>query len=248
MNTKIFSLITKNLRKSFNLTKYADLAESIGPETRVDQLPWTPARFRKFRDAVEGELHLTCDFVGTVREIVDQLDQRYLSIFFGEIWRPRTDEYSYTGWDLAEEINKQDPKNVLDVGCGYHPFKGRIKNLTGIDPYNNCADYMVDILDYKVPKETHDHIIALGSINFNSREEIETRFACCVELLSPGGKFYIRANPGIPHKTGPYVDIFPWTFEIVKEFEAKYGLHLDTFKRENTNPVRFYFVYSKPNK
>lgn len=246
MNTKIFSLLTENLRKSFNLAKYADLADSIGPDTRVDQLPWTPARFRKFKDAMEGELYLECDFMGTVREIVDQLDQRYLSKFFGEVWRPRTDDYSYTGWDLAEEIKKQDPKNVLDVGCGYHPFKGRIPNLVGIDPYNNCADYMVDILDYKVPLGTHDHIIALGSINFNSREEIESRFARCVELLSPGGKFYLRANPGIPHKTGPYVDIFPWTFEIIKELEIKYDLHLDTFKKDANN--RLYFVYSKPVK
>jgi hypothetical protein len=86
------------------------------------------------------------------------------------------------------------------------------------DPYNNCADYEVDILEYRVKPESHDHIIALGSINFNSKDEIEQRFAHCVTLLAPCGKFYLRANPGIPHKTGPYVDIFPWTFEIVNEF------------------------------
>lgn len=246
MNSKIFSLITENLRRSFNLAKYADLANNIGPDTRIDQLPWTPARFRKFKEAIEQELYLECTFDGTVEEIVDNLDQRYLSKFFGEIWKPRTDEYSYTGWDLADEINKHDPKNVLDVGCGYHPFKGRIPNLVGIDPYNNCADYMVDILDYKVPAGTHDHIIALGSINFNGREEIEARFARCVELLAPGGKIYLRANPGIQHKAGPYVDIFPWNFEVVKDLEIKYNLHLDTFKKENTNPPRLYFVYSKP--
>jgi carboxypeptidase Taq len=90
--------------------------------------------------------------------------------FFSEIWKPRTGDYDYTGWQLADEINALNPESVLDVGCGYHPFKGRIPNLIGIDPYNNCADFMVDILDYKVKPASHDHIIALGSINFNSQD------------------------------------------------------------------------------
>ena len=113
---------------------------------------------------------------------------------------------------------------VLDVGCGYHPFKGRINNIVGIDPYNNCADYEVDILDYKVKPKSHDVIIALGSINFNSRSDIEQRFSHCVDLLRSAGKFYLRANPGITHKAGPYVDVFSWTFEVVNEFAKKYNL------------------------
>jgi hypothetical protein len=132
---------------------------------------------------------------------------------------------------------------VLDVGCGYHPFKGRIQNLIGIDPYNNCADYEVDILDYKVNPSSHDVIIALGSINFNSKTDVEQRFSHCVNLLSANGKFYLRANPGILHKNGPYVDIFPWSFEVVNEFAEKYNLKLETFKKDSNE--RLYFVYSK---
>jgi hypothetical protein len=181
--------------------------------------------------------------VGTVQHIVNDLSERYTHRFFAEIWKPRTNEYSYTGWQLAEEINKLDPKLVLDVGCGYHPFKGRIQNIVGIDPYNDQADYEVDILEYRVQPESHDVIMALGSINFNSRDEIEQRFAHCVNLLKSGGKFYLRANPGIQHKAGPYVDIFPWSFEVVKELEQKYNLHLDTFKRDAND--RLYFVYTK---
>ena len=101
---------------------------------------------------------------------------------------------------------------------------------------------MVDILDYV---GRHDVVIALGSINFNSRDEIESRFAKCVEILEPGGKFYLRANPGISHKTGPYVDIFPWSFEVVKEFAERYNLKLETFKKEPAELGRLYFVYSK---
>jgi hypothetical protein len=241
MNTKIFKLITKNLQDAFNLPKYQNIV--IDENTVVDKLPWTPARYSKFKNTVEAELSLPCDYVGTLREIVDDLSERYILRFFSEIWKPRTGDYEHTGWELAEEVNKLNPKNVLDVGCGYHPFKGRIQNLIGIDPYNNCADYEVDILDYKIKPGSHDVIIALGSINFNSRDEIEARFAHCVDLLSVGGKFFLRANPGVTHKTGPYVEIFNWTFEVVNEFAEKYNLILETFKRDANE--RLYFVYTK---
>jgi hypothetical protein len=238
MNTKIFALLVKNLKDSFNLPKYANIV--IDESTVVDQLPWTPARYRKFKDAVEAELSLPCDYVGTLEYITDDLSERYINRFFGEIWKPRTGDYDYTGWQLADEINALEPRSVLDVGCGYHPFKGRIRNLVGIDPYNNCADYMVDILDYV---GSHDVIIALGSINFNSRNEIESRFRKCVDILDAGGKFYLRANPGITHKTGPYVDIFNWTFEVVREFADKYNLTLLEFKKDAND--RLYFSYQK---
>ncbi len=238
MNTKIFALLQKNLQIAFNLPKYAKI--SINEDTVVQDLPWTPARYRKFKDAVEAELSLPCDYIGSLKDVTADLSERYINRFFGEIWRPRTGDYDYTGWELAEEVNKLEPKSVLDVGCGYHPFKGRINNIIGIDPYNNCADYMVDILDYV---GVHDVVIALGSINFNSKDEIEARFKKCVDVLNTGGRFYLRANPGITHKTGPYVDIFPWSFEVVKEFADKYNLKLLEFKKDAND--RLYFVYEK---
>jgi hypothetical protein len=245
MNTKIFKLVEENLRLAFSLDKYHVVRANLNQDTVVEDLPWTPARYRKFKDAIEVELGLPCEYRGTLKQIIADLSERYTHRFFAEIWKPRTGEYDYSGWALAEEISKQNPKSVLDVGCGYHPFKGRIPNLIGIDPYNNCADFEVDILDYKVKPASHDHIIALGSINFNSKDEIEARISHCVGLLQSGGKFYLRANPGIPHKAGPYVDIFPWTFEIVNEFAEKFGLKLLEFKKEPAELGRLYFVYQK---
>lgn len=243
MNNKIFNLVKENLQSAFSLPKYQKIFDSIGPDTEVDKLPWTPARYRKFKDAIEAELSLPCDYIGLLKDIVNDLDERYMLRFFGEIWRPRTDDYKFTGWQIAEEINKRNPQNVLDVGCGYHPFKGRIPNLVGIDPFNNCADYQVDILEYKVKPESHDNIIALGSINFNSKEDIMARIQHCVNLLAPGGRMYFRANPGIPHKTGPWVEIFPWSFEVVNEFAEIYNLKLLEFKKDEND--RLYFVYEK---
>jgi hypothetical protein len=242
VNTKILALIEKNLKEAFHLPKY-DGVVTIDKDTVVNDLPWTPAQYRKFKDTMEAELSLISDYVGTIESIVNDLDQRYLTRFFGEIWRPNTDLYQYTGWNLVEEISKMDPQNVLDVGCGYHPFKGKINNLIGIDPFNSAAEYQVDILDYKVKPGSHDHIMALGSINFNSREDIESRFLHCVNLLQVGGHLWMRANPGVTHKTGPYVDIFNWTFEIVVELGNKYGLKLLNFKKDSNN--RLFFVYKK---
>lgn len=241
MNTKIFALLTKKLQEAFNLPKYNKIV--IDTDTVVDQLPWTPARYRKFKDAVEAELHLDSGYVGTVREIVADFDRRYLLRFFGEIWKPRTDSFGHTGWALGEEINKQGFKSVLDVGCGYHPYKGRINNILGIDPFNSAADYQIDILNYNVKPESHDCIMALGSINFNSQDEIEARFGHCVNLLTKGGRFYLRANPGLQHATGPYVDVFAWNFGFVKELADKFNLTLDTYKEDAHG--RLFFVYTK---
>lgn len=243
MNTKIFALLLKNLQAAFNLPKYSHL--NVDQNTVVEQLPWTPARYRKFKDSMWHELQLNHDYVGSVSSIVADLSEQYTQRFFREIWRPRTGDYDHSGWALVDEINQLNPKSVLDVGCGYNPFKGRIQNLIGIDPYNEAADYEVDILEYKITPGTHDVIMALGSINFNSKDEVEQRFAHCVSLLKPGGRFYLRANPGIPHKTGPWVDIFPWSFEVVNEFAERYDLQLLTFKKEPAELGRLYFVYVK---
>lgn len=243
MNTKIFNLIIKNLEQAFALPKYASI--SLNADTVVDLLPWTPARYRKFKDAVEGELQLESDWCGPVRSIVEDFDQRYLRRFFGEIWKPRTEDYKFTGWQLVEDIKNQGATRVLDLGCGYHPFQGRIPGIVGIDPYNEAADYMIDILDFNLDAGQWDAVICLGSINFNSREDIEARFAQAVKLCALGGHMYFRANPGIQWKTGPWVDIFAWSFDVVTELAKKYNLELLTFKQENINPGRLYFVYKK---
>jgi SAM-dependent methyltransferase len=243
MNTKIFNLVEKNLKLAFNLPKYSN--HVIDADTVVDQLPWTPVRYRKFKDSVEQQLGLSSDWCGTVESIVNDFDQRYLRRFFGEIWQPRTDDYKFTGWQLVDQIVKSGAQRVLDVGCGYHPFKQRIPGIIGIDPYNDAADYMIDVLDFNMDAGQWDAIICLGSINFNSRSDIEKRFAQVVKLLAPGGRIHMRANPGIQWKNGPWVEIFAWSFDVVNDLAKTHNLELETFKQENTNPGRLYFVYKK---
>ena len=60
---------------------------------------------------------------------------------------------------IINQINKysQNQDNneltVLDVGCGYNEFKGKIDNLIGIDPYNVLADHEVGTLEYRTDQK-----------------------------------------------------------------------------------------------
>ena len=221
MNTRILKLIQDNLLKSFGLEKYTGLY--FTPDTKIESLPWTSVKFKNFTNIVNDELKVEMCKTGTISEVVDDLDKKYLNNYFGKVWKPTTDKFIYSGWALVDEINVQDPKAVLDVGCGYNQFKTHIKNLVGVDPYNNCADYMVDILDFEMPEQTYDHMMVLGSLNFNERVDLEIRLAHMVKLLDIGGKMYFRVNPGRSWEDGPYVDIHPWDFKLVSDFAKQFN-------------------------
>ena len=242
MNSKIFEHISQKLQQVWHLPRHQAVKHSIAADTDIGSLPWTPARRLKFTQDLADTFGVDIELDGTLADLVERTDRRYLAWFFGEVWKPRTENYYWTGWRIADEINALNPRRVLDVGCGYNPFKGRIPNLVGIDPYNNCADYMVDVMDYRVELESHDHIIALGSINFNSRKDIEARFSKCVELLSPGGHIWMRANPGISHKNGPWVEIFPWSFDVAYDLARQFDLKLSSLKQDQD---RLFLLFNK---
>jgi SAM-dependent methyltransferase len=237
MNTKILSYFLENLKITFDLPKYNDLV--IDENTVYTSLPWTPARRDKFERNVKSAFNLDVTFRGTIRDIVTDLDTRYLKHFFGTVWKPRTDEFGFTGWAIVDEINSKMPGRVLDVGCGYNQFKGKINNLIGIDPFNTAADYMVDILEYDV-EDRYDVIMVFGSINFNQYEDVDARIAQVAKLLAKGGRIYFRANPGVDREEGPWVQYFPWSFDYATHFAKKYGLELETFKKDSHQ--RLYFV------
>ena len=240
MNRKIFDFLMITLEDCFSLPKYKDVG--IFSDTKIDSLPWTPKKFEKFKKLVGDTFDMELSYSESVYELSETINRKYCERFWGGIWQPRTEDYQYTGWSIVDRINKENPKAVLDVGCGFNQFKNRIQNLTGIDAYNNCADYMVDILDYKVPEESYDHIIAFGSINFGNYYDIEARMKKVFSLLQKGGRLYMRVNPGTPHKNGPWVDIFEWSFEHAYNIAEKLNVKLVTFKVDNN---RFYIEYEK---
>jgi SAM-dependent methyltransferase len=245
MNTKIFQLFIKNLKNSFNLPKYSDI--EIVSTTVFDHLPWTPIKRKKFEKIIEDELQFdSIDFSGTLEDIVFKLDKRYTGRFFSNTWKPSTESHKFSGWEIVNAINEKNPKKILDYGCGYNQFKDKISGLIGIDPYNDAADYMVDIFEFVDDEESFDAILVLGSLNFNSQDELEIRMKKIVTFLKPGGYMYFRANPGIQWPKGPYVDIFPWSFDFVVKLAKDNNLSVELFKKDTgTNGERYYFVYKK---
>ena len=244
MNTKIFNHLVEKLRETFNLPRWDQIRTSISADTIILDLPWTPKRLEKFKDDLANLFDVEIDLSGSVTNVTADIDDKYAARFWGGgVWQPRTDVYQYTGWNIVDEINKRNPKAVLDVGCGYNQFKPRIKNLVGIDKFNNSADYMVDILEYNVEPETYDAVIVFGSINFGDYDDVSARFSKVFELTAPGGKIYVRANPGQTHKNGSWIEIFPWDFESAHRIAKENAVTLVTFKKDNGD--RLYFEYQK---
>ena len=133
---------------------------------------------------------------------------------------------------------------MLDVGCGYNDFKGRIDNLVGIDPYNDKADLQVSTLDYRTDTK-YDVILCLGSVNFGNRDKIIAEVGRSVNLLAQNGTMFFRVNPGVQHDKpeAHWIEFFAWNVPFIIEVAEIYNLKILDI-RDDTNQ-RKYFVYKK---
>jgi len=153
-------------------------------------------------------------------------------------------KWKYSGVALIDEVNNLKPRAVLDVGCGYNEFKGKINNLIGIDPYNDRADMQVSAMEYKTDK-LFDVVLCLGSVNFGNREKIIAEVSRCVNLLADGGTMFFRVNPGIQHDRpeSQWIEFFSWNVPFIIELAEMFNLQVLDI-RDDTNQ-RKYFVYKK---
>lgn len=179
-----------------------------------------------------------------VEEYARAIDDAVLHRYFSKVWQSDMKKWKHSGLQLIDEVNKLRPRNVLDVGCGYNEFKGKINFLTGIDPYNDNADIQINTIDYK-PKEKFDVILCLGSINFGSQSKIETEVAHCANLLEQNGVMFFRVNPGVPHDKleSKWIDFFAWNVPFIIKLADMLNLKVLDI-RDDTNK-RKYFVYRK---
>ncbi|MFA6236844.1 MAG: hypothetical protein WC635_05900 [Bacteriovorax sp.] len=168
--------------------------------------------------------------------------EKILKEFFKSTWKTNSfDE------NLIAEIKSLNPRNVLDVGCGFNLYKGHIPNLYGIDIVNPEADLICDVLDFKPPLK-YQVIMCLGSINFGTESEIIERLKYLKVLLEDDGHLFMRVNPGILWKEKPELNIFPWTKELIHQLGAKAGLSVDGDISEYDTPrgtrLRFTYIHS----
>ena len=119
-------------------------------------------------------------------DLTNTIDYNILKKYFTTVWQPITKKYKYSGLSIVDEVNNLKPLRVLDLGCGYNEFKGKINTLIGIDPYNNKADIQSSILDYK-SQDQFDVVISLGSINFGTVDKVYLELENAVSLTKQDG-------------------------------------------------------------
>jgi len=133
----------------------------------------------------------------------------------------------------------KDDEWLLDVGCGTNPFKSLVKNVVGIDPAFDQADYKCTIEEYQ-PTRLFDVATCLGSINFGNEDIIERQIDKVVSCLNLKSRIYWRLNPGRrdhDNKECSNIPFFPWTFEKLNVFAKKYN-YLQTVEKIDEHLTR----------
>lgn len=173
---------------------------------------------------------------------MDKEQDEYLSDFF------KKENYQLGIGSIEEHetiiSEVSDDETVLDVGCGHNLFKGRIKNVTGIDKYNSAADVLIDILDFDAPDESYDVVVALGSTNFPPFTLIESQVDRVINWCKPGGRIYMRVNPCISEVNTPKT-AYAWTLNDIYHFTRKHNLEFIKPITMNKN-TRLIWTWQKP--
>ena len=200
----------------------------------------------KLQQTIQGTFNVWVDDVdfNNLGDLAERIDDKVLEKYFSEVWQSETKKYKYSGLSLVDEINNSKPEAVLDAGCGFNEFKGKIHNLIGIDPYNNKADIKVKIADY-TPDRLFNAIICLGSINFGSTDKIFTELERIVNLAATKSKMYFRVNPGIaqPQSESKWIVFYPWTPNFIINSADYFGVDVIELRKDYKD--RMYFVWSK---
>lgn len=195
---------------------------------------------------VNGVFNIELASVDTtdVTTLADIIDDAVLGQYFSKVWYPETKKFKYSGLSIIDEVNAMKPRAVIDIGCGYNEFKGKIDNLTGIDPYNDRADIKTSVVDYKTDTK-YDVAICLGSINFGSTDKIIEELTAVVNLTSTSGLIYFRVNPGKQH-TAPeskWINFYDWDPVFISNIARCLNCRLVTLQQDTGD--RFYFVLKK---
>jgi hypothetical protein len=176
------------------------------------------------------------------------VNQQYLNNYFGNIWHKHSDpctKENKSGLELLTKITDND--SVIDVGCGRNPFKGKIKNLLGVDPAFDQADVKCTIDEF-VTDTKFDVALCLGSINFGNENTILNQIKCVVNLLKPTARIYWRVNPGLQdhgNKECYAIEFFPWSPGLLTDFAREFGFEVAELKNDLNN--RLYCEWSRSN-
>lgn len=180
----------------------------------------------------------------SIAELANTVDEAVLEKYFTKVWQAQTKKYKYSGLSIIDEINDMRPRSVIDIGCGYNEFKGKIDNLVGIDPWNPRADLQstVEHLDSDIK---YDVAICLGSINFGSTDKIVKEMTAVVDVVTDGGLLYFRVNPGEQHDApeAKWIQFYKWDPTFISNIAKHLNCKLVMLRQDTGN--RYFFVLKK---
>ena len=170
-----------------------------------------------------------------------------LKEFFGKTWnQTEVDPH-------VVEIIK-DAKSVIDVGCGFNPYKEYHDNLVGIDIVNKKADFNCDILNFSPGDRKFDVAICYGVLHFNSYHWIRERLEWVVKNTTDDGQILMKVNPSSKEdqaeelRSSDVIWFHRWNHGLAQHFADIYNLEVWNW-REWRNPldnsVRYKFDYRK---
>ena len=226
-----------------NVKIYDKLQEII---KNSPQIMWDA---QSLKTVISGTFGVTIERLNfaSIVELTYEVDRAVMEQYFTKVWQPQTKKYKYSGLSIIDEVNALKPRSVVDIGCGYNEFKGKIDNLIGIDAYNQRADMNLSVTEYN-PEEKHDIAIALGSVNFGSPDNVLYELGHIVaNIVKPGGLIFFRGNPGMMHDKpeARWIDFFEWTPEFIVNSARVLNCLPVTIKQDTD---RLFFVWKTNNK
>lgn len=135
---------------------------------------------------------------------------------------------------VIDNIQKINPKLVVDVGCGRNVYKKYFDNLIGID----IADYeesdrRVSILNAGFEENSVDAVIAMGVIQFWSIHHIHQNIDEVVKWVKPNGLICMKVNfwhdemIDMLKLTNNKLRVMPWSRELVHTITEKHKLEFE---------------------
>lgn len=136
--------------------------------------------------------------------------------------------------EMYDRINALKPSLVIDAGCGKNQHKYFIKNLIGFDasPYPN-VDMHCAIQDAPFEPNCADAVLALGSVQYISRDYVLKNIEKIISWVKPGGLIEMRVvfNDDFSRAYHQIYDKdavrFFWDDELREEITSTYNLQYE---------------------
>lgn len=177
--------------------------------------------------------------------------QDQINDFYHTNWKSNFHKFRNSGFNLVDEINQLNPNLVIDAGCGENPLKGKIKNLVGFDPVHEQADFISTIESAPFSDACADVVLALGSVNFGSRNNVLGQLAILKSWVRHGGRIYMRGCPGDGYDNDG-IEWFKWSVKDIESFadildlEILSDIKIDYFEVAGRKmPHRYVWVYGR---